>query len=114
MTKKEKHLLLFKSFFLLAICVCLTIGLYTQTVKGNTAYVTSLSVTCVNTFTGESQTEPSQPTEPSESEPNVPSKPPTGDSNQIGWYLAAMLLGASGIVGGLMWTRKKDSHNCFK
>ena len=69
MTKKEKHLLLFKSFFLLAICVCLTIGLYTQTVKGTTAYVTSLSVTCVNTFTGESQTEPSQPTEPSESEP---------------------------------------------
>ena len=40
MTKKEKHLLLFKSFFLLAICVCLTIGLYTQTLKGTTAYVT--------------------------------------------------------------------------
>lgn len=114
MTKKEKHLLLFKSFFLLAICVCLTIGLYTQTVKGTTAYVTSLSVTCVNTFTGESQTEPSQPTEPSESEPNVPPKPPTGDSSHIGWYLAAMLLGASGIAVGLIWTRKKGSHNCFK
>lgn len=111
MTKKEKPFSFIKSFFLLAMCFCLIFGLYTQTVKSTVAYVTSLSATCVNTFTSEEKPDTEKPIEPENpevpKEPEVPEKEPTkpkepvpstGDNSRIGWYIAAMLISMSAMA----------------
>ena len=117
MTKTEKHFSFFKSFFLLAMCICLTVSLYMQAIKSTAAYVTSLSATCVNTFTEDVQTDPEKPIEPEKpeettkpsgpSETDKPSAPSTGDNSHIGWYIVAMMISMAAMAVIFFWSRKK-------
>ncbi|MGN0172178.1 MAG: hypothetical protein ACI39E_05300 [Acutalibacteraceae bacterium] len=82
-----------KPLLLLALCICLIFGVMSQPVTDTVSYVTSLSATCVNTFTSDGQTEPG---------PSVPSGesgiPPTGDSSHAQWYAVGMLVALAGLA----------------
>ena len=118
MTKARSIPFLFKHFFLLALCVCLMAGLFSQPVKSTAAYVISLSVTCVNTFTGDGQIKPTDPSDPSKpSEPAEPTQnpdtPPTGETGYVEWYAIGMLLSLAGLVATWKWERKRDSAGVY-
>lgn len=105
MTKSHQPLFVCRSFFLLALCLCILIILHTQPVKSSTAYVTSLSTTCINIFAGEEHSEP-----PTSSRPDPPPSPPTGDSLHIAPYPVVTLfsLAAMAVLFGL---RRKRNDN---
>lgn len=113
MTKSKKCFHFFKSFFLLTMCVCLIGAIYTQTVKSTSAYVTSLSDTCVNVFVGDEQPGPTDPSEPTPSEPTDPSRPPappTGDNSHMEWYLCGLAASLAALILLWIWNPKRDEH----
>lgn len=67
MTENKELTFVFKQFFMLVLCVSLAAGLCSQPLKSTVSYISSLSETCVNTFTGE-RAEP-VPSEPGQDEP---------------------------------------------
>ena len=103
MTKTRRTLCVCRSFFLLALCLCIIIVLYTQPVKSSAAYVTSLSTTCVNIFTGEGNSEP-----PTSYQPDSPPSPSTGDSLHIAPYLAVMLFSLATVAVLFDLRRKRN------
>ena len=104
MAKRKNLSFLLKQFFLLVLCVCLTIGLCSQPVKSTVSYITSLSATCVNTFTGE-EIKPNPPS-PGPDDPDTPS---TGDNSHLEWYIFGMLISLAGFVITLRLGCKKES-----
>lgn len=88
-----------------ALGLCLLCGLILQPVKSTASYITSLSMTCVNTFTAEKTQSPSTPEQPE----NPDDTPPTGDDSHWTWYL----LGAGASLGGiaLIWKTGRKSKN---
>lgn len=103
MTRGRAWRFAFKHLFLLTLCVCLLAGLSSKPVKTTVSYVTSLSATCVNTFTGEGQTEP-EPSDPS----TDPDSPPTGDNTHREWYVLGVLISLAGLAAVWKPGRKKD------
>lgn len=117
MIRAENISFILKKAFLLILFLCLIIGFCLNPVKSTVSYITSLSVTCVNTFTGEGYVKPTDPTNPENpSKPTDPTKPtekpdnpPTSDSNYTDLYIAAMLICVAGVVIACKIWRKKDS-----
>ncbi len=97
-----------KQLFLLSLCACLIFGLFSRPVKSTASYITSLSATCVNTFTGEESTEPSVPTtDPDVStEPDVPESPQTGDNSHFKWYILGMFVSLAGLA--VTWKLRRN------
>lgn len=110
MAKNKVLPFVFKQFSLLTLCGCLTATLFSQLGKSTVSYITSLSVTCVNTFTGEGQTEPDQPTLPPTDADSL-DDPPTGDDSYLEWYVIGMLASLAGLM--VTWKGAKEIlHKC--
>lgn len=73
--------------YILKLMICLAIVFCIMPVKDTSSYVTSLSQTCENTFTGEVETDISTP-----QKPNTESKQTnTGDNTTQELYIAGMI-----------------------
>ena len=111
MTENKELTFVFKQFFMLVLCVSPAAGLCSQPLKSTVSYISSLSETCVNTFTGE-RAEP-VPSEPGQDEPGKPENPgnaespPTGDYIQSEWYVFGMLVGLAGIAATVRSGRRE-------
>lgn len=103
MTKPKDLAFIFKRLLLPALCLCLMAVVCMKPVESTVSYVTSLSATCVNTFTGEGQEGPEEPGKPVQTE-----NPPTGDSSHAEWYGAVLLLSLVGAVITWRLGRKRD------
>lgn len=75
MTRSRTLALACKWAALLSVFVCLISAVLSLSVRGTTAYMSSLSVTCVNTFSSDEVSDPDKPQEPD--------NPPTSDGGRI-------------------------------
>lgn len=103
MTQKQERTFAFRQIFMLLLCVCLTLGILFQPVRSTVSYITSLSATCVNTFTAEEGSEPPVPP----TDPDTPDTPAMGEESYFEWGLLAWLLSIAGLaVTCLLWRRE--------
>lgn len=86
--KNDKHLLnIFKRIFFCTLCLSFVLGISSQTVNGTVSYVSTLSKSCVNSFSG-TDPKPTQPistvqptTKPTE-QPTKPTEKPTSEPTE--------------------------------
>ena len=88
MTRSRTLALACKWAALLSVFVCLISAVLSLSVRGTTAYMSSLSVTCVNTFSSDEVSDPDKPQEPD--------NPPTSDAD------ADAFCAAGAVVGGMV------------
>lgn len=90
MTPSRSLALACKWAALLSVFVCLISAVLSLSVRGTTAYISSLSVTCVNTFSSDEVSDPDRPQEPD--------NPPTSDADAYAFCAAGAVVGSGGIV----------------
>ena len=88
MVKKRRRFWTRTAFSLLTICTCIFTLFNTQPIKGSTAYITSLSPTCVNVFSAEDGTDT----------PPDPPVPPTGIGLDVTRLFHTILISLTVIV----------------
>ncbi len=94
--------------FLPVLYICLAITLFSQPVRSSVSYITSLSVTCVNTFTCEGQIKPDPSAKPTD--PVDPSTPVTGDDGLLKKYALGMSISLAVFAATLKLGHKKILH----
>ncbi len=100
---KKKLPFVCKQLCLILLCVCLLCGLCLQTATTTVSYVTSLSATCVNTFSGEIVDEPAEPVTRPEQVQGESDIPPTG-SRYAAIGASVLFVGLAGAT--LLWSLK--------